>query len=190
MNPSEARQHLEMADRIIAGSSRGLCLRLSGPFFVIWGLFGSSVDLVFELIRHGLAPAGALWAEPGLLLAAIVASSLYGRYLRRSAERLSVVEREFLRVLWITIGVTWVAMAGGWRIFPEFALGALWTLQTSVVLFFIATHGNRRALAGALILILSLIAANFARGIDGYLLAAGLFIGYAGFGLAEMLAHD
>jgi hypothetical protein len=58
-------------------------------------------------------------------------------------------------------------------------------------LFFIGLHGNRRAQLAGIAVIVSLIAANFTDpAIAGYILAAGMVVGYAGFGLAEMLARD
>ncbi len=190
MNAPEARDNLEMVERIVAASTRDLCLRNVGAFFVIWGLFAGSVDLAFDLIRHGVLPGAALWAEPALLLLAIVGSVIWGRRLERGKDRLTFLHREFLNVLWVTLGITFVTMIGAWRIFPGYASGAIWTVASSIVLFFIALHGNRIALAGGIVLMASLIAANFMRGVEGYVLAAGFFIGYAGFGLVEILARD
>jgi hypothetical protein len=190
VNAPEARDNLEMVERIVAASTRDLSLCNVGAFFVIWGLFGGSVDLLFDLIRHGVLPATALWAEAPFLVIAIVASVFYGRRLDRSKDRFTFLHREFLNVLWVTLGVAIVATVGAWRVFPGFASGAIWTVASSIVLFFIAVHGNRIALIGGLVLIASLVAANFMRGVEGYVLAAGFFIGYAGFGLTEILSRD
>jgi hypothetical protein len=52
-------------------------------------------------------------------------------------------------------------------------------------------HGNRRAQVAGILVVVSLIAANFAPpAIAGYILAAGMLGGYAGFGVSELLAHD
>ena len=190
MNPSEARQHLEMAERIVADSTRHLPLCAVGLFFVIWGLFGGSCDLVFDLWRHQVLPSAALWSLPALLVVAVVGSILYGRYLGEHRTSLTFLHREFLTILGVTIGVTWLAAWGAWRLFPGFSTSALWSVAGSIVLFYIAFHANRRALAGGIILLASLIAANFMANIEGYILAGGMFLGYAGFGLAEMLARD
>ena len=190
MKPSEARERLDLVDRIVSASSREFCLGLAGPFFLIWGLFSGLVNLAFALAVHGLVPSESLWVCPALLAAAIVASALYGRYLEREKDRLTFLHREFLNVLWITIGVTFVAMIGGYRLFPGIAAGALWSVASSIVLFFIAFHGNRRALAGGIVLLASLVVANFEPAVGGYVLAAGFFLGYAGFGVVEMVARD
>lgn len=189
MSPSEARDHLEMADRIVAASVRDLSMRYSAPFFVVWGLFAGSVPLLFDLDRHRLIPDAALWLEPVLLAAGVTFSCIYGSSLR-SKGYLSFLQREFLSVLWVTLAIAMAATLLGSRLFPEFALGGVWTLQASTVLFYIGLHSNLRALLGGAILMLSLVAANFFPAIAGYLLAAGFFVGYAGFGVAEMTATD
>jgi hypothetical protein len=51
-------------------------------------------------------------------------------------------------------------------------------------------HGNRRAQIAGVLVIVSLVAANFASpGIAGYVLGAGMLVGYAGFGASELLAR-
>jgi hypothetical protein len=52
-------------------------------------------------------------------------------------------------------------------------------------------HGNRRAQIAGVLVLVSLVAANFvAPSIAGYVLAAGMLAGYSGFGLSELLARD
>ena len=186
MNPSEAREHLQMADRIVAASTRELSMCGAGPFFITWGLFSASVDVMFQLARDGIVPVRALWIEPALLLVAIVLSVLYGRRLGREKGERTFLHREYLNVLWITLAISFVATAGGFRLFPDFGLGGIWSVAASIVLFYIGLHANRRALAGGVVVMASLIIANFSPAIVGYVLAAGFLVGYTGFGLSEL----
>ncbi|HUY41365.1 MAG TPA: hypothetical protein VMV82_07340 [Candidatus Dormibacteraeota bacterium] len=189
MNSSEAREHLEMAERIVAASTRELSLRYAAPFFIAWGLASGTVCLIFQLIERGLVPATATWASGGLLAAAVIFSVVYARRKARCA-RLTFLQREFLNVLWIAMGVAFVSNAGGWNIFPTFGLSAIYTIAASIVLFYIGLHENRRALLGGIILLVSLVVANFMPTVVGYVLAAGFYLGYAGFGVAELMARE
>lgn len=188
MNRSEAREHLELADQIVAASTRELSLRQAAPFFVAWGLASGSTCIIYELIERGIAPASAQWVAGALLLAAVVYSIVCGRY-SRAKGGMTFLEREFLNVLWIAMGVAFVANLGGFNIFPVFGMSAIWTVAASIVLFYIGLHANRRATVGGIILIGSLIIGNFMPSFVGYALAAGFYLGYAGFGVAELLAR-
>lgn len=189
MNPSEAREHLEMAERIVAASTRELSMRYAAPLFIVWGIASGSVDLIFELQAHALVPPAATFVSFGLLCAAVVVSVIYGRRAKRCGPGLTFLQREFLNVLWIAMGVSFVTNVGGWNIFPLFALGAIWTVSASIVLLYIGMHENRRALVGGVVLLVSLVVANFMPSVVGYVLAAGFYLGYAGFGVAELLAR-
>lgn len=203
MQPAEAREHIEMVDSILARTERSL--GVGGEFFLVWGVVGGLIILLFQffgvaatgaLIVHnaqqmslGRPPgAAALWAVPALIAFGVVFSIIRGRQLKR--ERCSLLQREFLNVLWITTGMAFLVNAGVFWIFSGVANGAIWNVCCSIVLFYIATHGNRVALAAAIVLVASLIAANFAHAYTSYILAAGLIFGYAGFGLASLLLHD
>jgi MFS family permease len=78
-----------------------------------------------------------------------------------------------------------------YRIFAGVASAAIWSVAQAIVLLYIGMHGNRRAQVAGIFVVVSLIAANFAPpGIDGYILAAGMLGGYAGFGVSELLVRD
>lgn len=188
LTTSQARDHIEMVDQILSRSERSL--RVGGEFFLVWGLWGAAVTLVFQLIVSHAAPAGTLGVLPVLLAAAVLFSILRGRQLSKQRDGLSLLQREFFAVLSISLGVTFVVGMLGYRLFPEFASSALWNVAAAIVLFFIASHGNRRALACGVIMIGSIAAANFLPAYAGYALAAGMFFGYAGFGFASLIARD
>ncbi|HEY9084677.1 MAG TPA: hypothetical protein VIN40_01845 [Candidatus Tyrphobacter sp.] len=189
MEPSEAREHLEMAERIVAASTRHLSMRYAAPSFIVWGVASGTVDLIYGLIARGFVPPATQWIGAALLAGAVIFSAVYGRRTRNLECGLTFLQREFLNVLWIAMSVAFVVMVGGWNIFPLFAMGAIWAVAASIVLFYIGLHENRRALSGGIILVGSIVIGNFMPSIVGYVLAAGFYLGYAGFGIAELLAR-
>ncbi len=188
LTASQARDHIEMVDRILTRSERSL--HVGGEFFLAWGLFSTAVTLTAQLVVDRRIPANSLWALPVLLAAAIVFSAVRGRQLGKCKDGLSLIQREFFAVLWISLGVAMFTDIVAYRIFTTWASSAIWTVAAAVVLFFIASHGNRRALACGIILLASLAAANFMPAFTGYALAAGMLFGYAGFGLISLIARD
>ncbi len=188
MHAAEAREHIEMVDRIISRSERSL--RVCGEFFVVWGIMGAAITLVIQLIIDRRLPAGALWALPVLLAAAIFFSVVRGRQLGKRADGLSLIQREYFAVLWISLGVAAFTNFAGYRIFTMWASSAIWTVAAAILLFFIASHGNRRALACGVVLLASLALANFLPHFTGYALAAGMLLGYTGFGVISLMARD
>ncbi|MGH7736558.1 MAG: hypothetical protein ACREMP_01620 [Candidatus Tyrphobacter sp.] len=187
MDSIEAREHLEMADRILGVSTRELRLGYAGRFFVIWGLFAAWMDVSAELTLHGiLQPAVTPWIDLAILIAACVLSAVCGRAGKSHERGPTVLQREFLRAMGTTFGVCFVAM-WAWRLFPGFSVAGLWSVACAVILFFVALHGNRRALVCGIVVIVSMFVASGVRGIEYYVLAAGLIVGYAGFGILETL---
>ncbi len=185
---AQAREHIELVERILEQSSRRL--RVGGEFFVIWGFYSAAAILVMQLVVDRLLPQVAFWALLPLLLAAVVFSSLRGRAIARCKGRMTAVEREFFTVLWIAIGMAFLANVAGFRIFPQWGMAGLWTVATAIVLFFIGAHGNRRATFGGILQVVALLLANLVPDQAGYILAAGMLAGYGGFGLVELLASD
>jgi hypothetical protein len=101
------------------------------------------------------------------------------------------LQREYFNVLWLTIGLAFVVNVAAYRIFSGAAAAAIWSVAEAIVLLYIGMHGNRRAQIAGVVIVVSLIAANFApAAIVGYVLGAGMLVGYAGFGLSELLARD
>ncbi len=188
LTASQARDHIEMVDRILTRSERSL--HVGGEFFLAWGLFSTAVTLTAQLVVDRRIPANSLWVLPVLLAAAIVFSAIRGRQLGKCKDGLSLIQREFFAVLWISLGVAMFTDLVAYRIFTTWASSAIWTVAAAVVLFFIAAHGNRRALACGIILLGSLAAANFMPAFTGYALAGGMLFGYAGFGLISLIARD
>lgn len=189
IDPSQARDHLEMVNRILAESQQRLCA--GGEYFVVWGVGSAYVTVLFQLADNGLVPRAALWSVPVVLILCAIFSIYRSRATRAKLARSSLLQREFFNVLWLTIGLAFVTNIAAYRIFAGVASAAIWSLAETIVLLYIGMHGNRRAQIGGVLVLASLIAANFAAPtVSGYILGAGMLAGYAGFGIAELLAGD
>jgi MFS family permease len=176
MTAPQARDHIEMVNRILAESQQRLCA--GGEYFVVWGIGSALVTIVFQLADRSLVPSA-------------IFSILRGRSTRAALARSSLLQREFFNVLWLTLGLAFVVDVAVSRIFAGVASAAIWSVAQAIVLLYIGMHGNRRAQVAGILVVVSLIAANFAPpAIAGYILAAGMLGGYAGFGVSELLAHD
>src|SRR5271166_2744803 len=103
IDTGEARDHIEMVDRILAESHQRLCT--GGEYFVVWGLGSAIITILFQLADRGLLPPGALWSVPFVLAVCLVFSIARGRSTRAMVARSSLVQREFFNVLWLTIGL-------------------------------------------------------------------------------------
>jgi hypothetical protein len=190
MDASEAREHLEMVERIIAESSQRL--RAGGEFFLVWGLVGAILDVLITLAVAGRISATAFYATYAVLIVAGIGFSIVrSRYYQQCGNRMSLLQREYLNVLWLTIALATVAMFTMYHLFDSItALMGLWSFAETIVLFYIGMHGNRRAQIGGIAILASMILANFISGYAGWILAAGILVGYAGFGAAELIAGD
>ena len=78
---AQARDHIEMVDRILAEAHPRLCA--GGEYFVIWGIASAYITIAAHLVRLGLLPAAALWSLP-VVLAACATSRCFAAA-RRSA---------------------------------------------------------------------------------------------------------
>jgi hypothetical protein len=189
IDSAQARDHIEMVDRILAEMQPRLCS--GGEYFVVWGVASAAITVAGRLVSTGQAPVSALWFVMLLLAAAVVFSILRRRFIRRVLARSSLVQREFFNVLWVTLGLAFVVDITCFRIFPGIAGAAIWSVAEAIVLLYIGMHGNRRAQLAGVLVVASLVVANFvSANAATYVLAAGMLVGYAGFGAGELLAHD
>lgn len=186
---NEAREHIEMVDRILAQTQQRLCT--GGEFFIVWGVGSAAVTTLFACIDLGMLPGVAAWWAPVILVACAIYSIVRGRAMRSTLASSSLLQREFFNVLWITVALAFIADAAAFRLFPGLASAAIWSVVESIVLLYIGMHGNRRALLGGVLVVVSLVVANFIGGVyPPFVLAAGMLIGYGGFGLSELLVRD
>jgi hypothetical protein len=189
IDAAQARDHLEMVERILAESHPRLCA--GGEYFVVWGIGSAFVTVLFQLVDRGFLSGAALWSVPIVLAACAVFSIIRGMLNQRVLRSASLVQREFFNVLWLTLGLAFVVNVAVYRIFSGAAAAAIWSVAEAIVLLYIGMHGNRRAQIAGVLVVVSLIGANFApAGVIGYVLGAGMLLGYAGFGVSELIARD
>lgn len=185
----EARDHLEMVQRILSETQQRLCS--GGEFFVVWGLASAFATVIFHLVGIRALPLAAVWWAPGILVAAGLFSIVRSRRARANLSRRSLVEREFFNVLWLTLGLAFIVDVAAYNIFTGIASAAIWSVSEAIVLLYIGMHGNRRAQVAGMVVVASIVVANFiGHSLAAYVLAAGMLAGYGGFGLTEMLARD
>jgi hypothetical protein len=189
IDSAQAREQVEMIERILAASSQRLYA--GGEYFLVWGLYSALVAVLWQLIYNDLASYWALTIAGVALVAAIVFSTRRARSDGTSNGRRSLLQREFLNVLYLTLGLAFVANFACFHLFSGWGQVAIWSFAEAVVVFYIGMHGNRRAQIAGILIIVSMAVANFVDPtIAGYVLASGMVFGYAGFGLSEMLARD
>lgn len=189
LDERQAQEQIAMVDRILQQTQQRLCA--GGEFFVVWGLGSAAVTALFATVHNGMLPANAAWWAPAILIACIIFSLLRGWRMNKTLARTSIVQREFFNVLWITIALAAISDIAAFRLFPGIASAAIWSVAEAIVLFYIGMHGNRRALIAGIVVVASMIFANFESApLSAYVLAAGMLLGYGGFGLSELLARD
>jgi hypothetical protein len=189
LDAAAAQDHLEMVKRILAESQQRLCS--GGEHFVVWGIGSAYITVLFQLVHGGLLRPAAAWSVPIVIAACAAFSIIRGRQTRRVLQRGSLLQREFFNVLWLTLGLAFVVDVAVFNIFPGLASAAIWSVAEAIVLLYIGMHGNRRAQIAGVLVVVSLVVANFASpGIAGYVLAAGMLVGYGGFGASELLARE
>src|SRR5579872_2683899 len=101
MESSEAREHLDMVDRILSRADQSVCI--GGEFFVVWGCASAALDLIAQLIMEGRLAANWLLAAGAVLAVAIVFTIVRAAQMRRSADRKTLMQREYLNVLWVAL---------------------------------------------------------------------------------------
>jgi hypothetical protein len=189
IDAAQARDHIEMVDRILAESQPRLCG--GGEFFVVWGMIGAFITILAQLVHDGTFATAWLWSIPVVVAAGAIFSIARARRNRRVLTRTSLVQREFFNVLWLSLGLAGIVNIAVYNIFPGIASAAIWSVAEAIVLLYIGIHGNRRAQIAGVLVIVSLVLANFAGpGVAAYVLAGGMLAGYTGFGLTELLARD
>jgi hypothetical protein len=189
IDTAQARDHLEMVDRILAQSEQRLCY--GAEYFIVWGIYGAAATLDWQLIDNRILPFGAVWAQAAMLALAAIVTILRARATKASRSRQSLVQREFFNVMWLTLGLAFIANVAAFNVFSGWAQAAIWSYAQAIVLLFIGMHGSRRGIYAGIAVIVSIAVANFAGDrAAGYVLAAGMLAGYCGFGVAELLSHD
>ena len=142
------------------------------------------MNCVAQLIIFHTAPQSIAILAIAALLAAIVWTIVWVRRLRGSADRQTLLDRQIFVAFTIAWIVALVVQLGAFQIFTQWAQAAIWSVMEGAAMLSVGVLArNRPVLGGGVILLLSVVAANFAVGIPGFLLAIGDLIGMAGAGV-------
>lgn len=181
MNPTEAREHLEMVDRILSRADDTPVRPIPG-LIVAWGFAAAAIDAGQQLyFSHTAVRAGA-WIADGALLAGILYTVAVMLSLRRNAcyMRVSNTEKQMGRAMgavWFTVLVAAFAQP---HVFGGWGGAAVWSMGAAMMMLMVGFNGDRRGLTGGLVLLASVLLANYALPqLAGYVLAAGFIAGYA-----------
>lgn len=189
MDAPEAREHLEMVEEILQRGNRPLPFRPLGWMLIALGVAAATIDCGLQIAIHGGAQTLLHWGE-GLMLAAyavIIAASVHAR---RNAERVSLAATRMLRAsgaIWI--GVLAAAFSQG-HIFTDWAAAAIWSIGGGIQCLMAGFFGDRRMLAGGVLILASVIAADHFSGVAGYILAGGFVAGYVVPGILDVTQRN
>jgi hypothetical protein len=181
MDAREAREHLEIVDRIL-DHAENRPVRLMPGVVIVWGVAAALIDVGQQLYLSRIFGGAGLWLADAALAIGIVYSIAVSIALFRGDcyERLPHSEK----VLGRTMGAVWftvlVAAFAQPHVFAGWGGGAVWSMGAAIMMLTAGFSGDRRGLAGGLILLASVLAANYLLPhTPGYALAAGFLLGYA-----------
>lgn len=183
LDQGQAQDHLAMVDRILSEADRQV--RLLPEPFIAFGIAGGIIDLVAQRVFVNGATPSLFWIGVVSWLIAILVAISSSRRLKRSKERLTVLDGQMyalFNVIWIVTLIT--AFGAQPHIFDGWAGAAIWSFAFAIAMIFAGTQGNRIAFAGGIVLAVSIVAANLFYPFAGYIFAAGMWIGMAGAGVA------
>lgn len=181
MDAQEAREHLHMVDRIIATAEDRPVRPIPG-LVVVWGLAAAAIDAGQQMFFSHVGGQAGLWLADGALILGVVYSIAVSVSLMRGRcfERLSRLEQRMGRMMgavWFTVIVAAFAQP---HVFAGWGGAAVWSMGAAIMMLMTGFSGDKRALAGGLVLLASVLAANYALPhMPGYVLAAGFIFGYA-----------
>jgi hypothetical protein len=176
MDAREAREHLEMVDRILARAEPPKNYRPWSWVLIIVGTAAALIEAGFQVALSG---RGNEVTYAGFaLMAAGYAYMIWIAYTaRRNAGRVSAGEARIGKAcgaVWIAVFIAFFAQP---HIFNDFATGAIWNLGGAIQMLMFGFFGDRKSLAGGLVLALSIVVANYVSA-PGYALAGGFIFGY------------
>jgi len=182
---ADARDHLEMVDRILGEANTGACDSGAG-YYIVWGIFGALCDIAAQLVWVGHRSM-AFYIPAVIALVVAITLSIYWSAQERRSPRISRVDRFVGFVFSAATLSAAVAAIGGHNLLPQWAEGAIWSIAIAVPLFVLGFMDQRRSLVGAAVLIGSVVVANFVPpALTGYALAAGML---AGLTLTGLMMH-
>lgn len=181
MDMGEAREHLEMVDRILARAEDKPVALIPG-LIICWGFAAAAICAGQQLYVSHIAGDWGLWAaNAGLALGILYSVAVSVSLMRNNCyERVSTLEKRMGR----TMGAVWftviVAAFSQPHVFAGWGAAAIWSMGSAIMMLTAGFNGDRRGLAGGLVLLASVLAANYLLPqAPGYVLAAGFILGYA-----------
>ncbi len=181
MDAWEAREHLEMVDRILVNAGEQPVRMIPG-MLIVWGIAAAVIDAGQQLyVQHIGGHAGALAADIALLMGFLFSVGVSVSLFRNHRyERISIVEQRMARTMgavWFTVIVAAFAQP---HVFAGWSGAAIWTMGAAIMMLMAGFNGDRRGLIGGLVLLASVLIANYATPYaPGYVLAGGFILGYA-----------
>lgn len=181
MDADEARDHLEMVDRILATAEEEPVRPIPG-LVIAWGLAGAGIDLGQQLYLAHVTGRPALWLADASLLLAILYSigvSVWLFYHNRfnRVSRFEQITGRMMGAVWFTVIVAAFAQP---HVFAGWGGAAVWSMGAAIMMLIIGFSGDWRGLAGGMVLLASVLVGNYALPqTPGYALAAGFILGYA-----------
>lgn len=177
METPEARQHLEMVEEILRRGEHPRPYRPIGWMLILLGCAAALIDAGQQGNING-GPLYVLYAGMALMLLTYVYIVAVSMLDRQRAERMSVAESRVMRAaaaIWI--GIIAAAFAQP-HIFSGWGTAAIWTVGGGIQMLMNGFFGDRRMLAGGIVLLVSLVVANYLIDEAGYILAGGFLAGY------------
>jgi hypothetical protein len=188
MDAREAREHLEMVDRILSEADACTNYRPWTWALVIVGLAATLIEAGAQFATDGhtrlIAEAGGALMVAGYIY--MIWSAYNGR---RNAERVSSAEARIGRAcsaVWLAVFIAFWAQPHIWG---QWGGAAIWNLGAAIQMLMFGFFGDRRALVGGLLLAASITLANYVPQ-PGYALGAGFLLGYFVPGLLMVLEKD
>lgn len=181
MDAREAREHLEMVDRILVNAEDRPVKMIPG-LLIVWGIAAAIIDAGQQIyVQHIGGNAGVLAADLALLIGILCSIGVTVSLFRNHRyERISIVEQRMARTMgavWFTVIVAAFAQP---VVFAGWGGAAVWSMGGAIMMLMAGFNGDRRGLVGGLILLASVLIANYATPhVPGYALAAGFILGYA-----------
>ncbi|HET6895640.1 MAG TPA: hypothetical protein VFH72_09705 [Candidatus Baltobacteraceae bacterium] len=181
MDANEARDHLEMVDRILANAG-DRPVRIIPGLLIVWGLAAAIIDAGQQLYMQHIGGEAGMKAADIALLIGMISSIGVSVWLWRNHryERISIVEQRMARTMgavWFTVIVSAFAQP---VVFAGWGGAAVWSMGGAIMMLMAGFNGDRRGLVGGLILLASVLIANYVTPhAPGYALAAGFIMGYA-----------
>ncbi len=176
MDAKEAREHLEMVDRILSEAE----VPRWRPYSRLLIAMGVSAAIIEAGMQIGADGHGYAVDQAGSVLMVLSYAYLIwiGVSARRKAERMAASEARFGKACWAVWMAVFIAAFAQPLIFSNWAAGAIWNLGGAIQMLMIGGFGNRWAVVGGLILAASIPVANYIPAAPGFVLAGGFVLGY------------